>query len=381
MAHKNIYLFLIHGVCCSAYAGGLLGIHNPANNADALTPFVELHAFEGRDHNQINDQWSRMLSNKSSNIAIVFARAEAGVQWQGWGLSTLQRGEALMYANRDTVNLAQQYTNTSGYDSNRTYNLDYRIRGFTASGLKLSKSLSLTMGAPWKLQTGVGLSVLRGSQIKQETITGQIVATSSTDFDGSAQQNISNSGINTNDPNVFNAPFGKQRPFSGEGYALDAGLILKHEPTGTLLEFAIADLAGAMDWFNVPNYDATLNTATKYFDANGYANFNPSASSISSYRNIRQTLDPKIRIAATYPLGRWQLQAAAEHTQGYNFMQTGVGYQLSENWLMQAEYDWHFSSIGVGVKHRHFELMLRSDSPQTDTAKALGLSATLKMPI
>lgn len=370
----------------SGLAAGLLSIDNPAAHPQTNGVFASAEAFEGRDHNQLNSQWPADLGNKQHNVSILFARGEFGAQWQNWRVGVLHRGDGVMYANRDATNLAQQNVTASGYDTNRTYSIDYRVRGFEASGFKMSKSLDIpldesTFSNTWKLRGGVAVSVLRGKQLKQESISGQIVTTSSTDFNGGAQQSMANSAINTADPRYFNAPYGKQLPFSGNGYAADVGVTLKHIATGTSVELVIADIAGRMDWYNVPNYDAALNTANKFYDASGYANFNPTASSVSRYRNIQQTLDRKIRLSVSYPIRSWQLNAAADHTQGYTFLQTGIGYHATEKLIFKAEYDHHYKTIGLGVVHPYLELLLRIDNTQFDSAKALGLSAKFKMPM
>ena len=368
--------------CCSnSHADGLLSVNNPARNGQELSAYANFDVFEGHDHSLLNGSWPAALSTRDNNINILFAKAESGVQWNGFRLGAIRRFDTMQQSNRDASDLVQQYDTNIGYQVNRTYTPDYKIIGFDLSGFKIGKSLATNINKEWNIRSGISVSFLKGNRLKIENIQGQVVAINSNEYTGNALQNNSSSSINTNDDNEFIAPYHQQLPFSGNGYTFDLGFILEQTSTGARAEFAIADFASAVNWKYIPNNLSLLGTESTYVDANGYINFNPAAYRASSYRNINQTLDPKIRLAATYPWRAWQLQAAADHTQGTTFFQTGVGYRIAPDWLLQADYDWHFGTLGLGIKHPNFDLMLRSDSTQWDAAKAFGLQAKLHFPL
>jgi hypothetical protein len=365
------------------HAEGLLAVDNPAKNGQEHSVYAALEAFEGNDQiamRQYGGGWQGGYSPRNgTNLGVLSARAETGVQWQGYRLGALYRAEGLVEANRDASDLIRQYVTRSGYDIGRIYQLDYRIKAFEADGARLSKSFRLDLGGQWQMDWGLGLSYLRGKRIKLETASGQAVALDAKDFDAAAILDDTNSQINITDLAKFNPPYGRLAAPSGQGYALDAGLVLRHRESGLRAELAVADLAGRMEWQDLPNNVANYNTANKYYDADGYVHFDATATRVSSYRNLTQILAPKVWLAAAYPLGGFELQGATSFTRGYWFPQAGVTYQLNPSWQLKADYDFRFKTVGLNLRHRWFFAGLRADSIDMNSAKAYGANVGINI--
>ncbi|OGB73230.1 MAG: hypothetical protein A2496_09410, partial [Burkholderiales bacterium RIFOXYC12_FULL_60_6] len=321
--------------------------------------------------------WAGQYSpSPGSNIGLLAARAETGVQWHGYRLGIYQRADALVEASRDTADLVQQYKRQSGYSLGRTYALNYRLKGFEASGARLSKSFQLDMASPWQIRVGLGLSYLKGQRVKLETINGQIVTINTKDFNATANRQT------TSDESLDLSGFPKNSPLlaqltapSGAGYAADVGLVAVHPGSNAVFELAIADLFGQIDWSHLPNTSTNYNSATKYYDANGWVNFNPNLSKAITFQNLNQKLDPKLRLAVNYSLGNFELKAATDYTQGYWFPQTGVGYHITPQWAFFVDLDWRFNTLGLSVQHDWFYLSLKTDNLNLNAAKAYGLTA------
>lgn len=365
-------------------AEGLLAIDNPAKNGQQRQAFATVEAFEGNDQvaiRQYGGDWQGSYSPRTgTNIGLLAARTEAGMQWAGYRVGALYRAEALVQANRDTSDLVQQYSTRSGYEIGRTYALDYKIKGFEATGLHISKSFQRQLGNQWQLDWGLGLSYLRGKRIKLETVAGQVVTLNTKDFNADASRDSSNSDLNVTDFAQFNAPSGRLAAPSGEGYAVDAGVVLHHQASGASFELAVADLAGRLNWKDLPNNVINYNNATKYYDTNGYVQFNPLATRTSSYKNLSQSLDPKMLLAASYPMGDFELQGAANYTRGYWFPQAGIQYRINPQWGVKADFDFRFNTLGLALQHRWFYLGLRMDGTNGVTAKAYGVTGGITLP-
>ena len=382
--------FRMLGLLCALYpllggAEGLLAIDNPAKNGQQRLAFANVEAFEGNDQvamRQYGSDWQGAYSPRTgTNIGLLAARAEAGVQWAGYRVGALYRAEALVQANRDASDLVQQYSARSDYEIGRTYALDYQIKGFEAAGVHVSKSFQRQLGTQWHLDWGLGLSYLRGKRIKLETVAGQVVTLNAKDFNADASRDSSNSDLNVSDLAQFNAPSGRLAAPSGDGYAVDAGVVLRHQASGASFELAVADLAGRLNWKDLPNNVTNYNNASKYYDADGYVQFNPLATRTSSYKNLSQTLKPKLLLAANYPIGSFELQGAASYTQGYWLPQAGLSYRINPQWGVKADFDFRFNTLGLALQHRWFYLGLRMDGTNADTANAYGLSAGINIPL
>jgi len=277
-------------------------------------------------------------------------------------------------ASRDSSDLIRQYTGSSGYDVGRTYQLDLRIKGFIADGSRFSKSFKQDVGDQWQIDWGVGLSSLHGRRIKLETLSGQVVTLNAQDVDATVFLKDFDNQIDIGDLAKFNAPYGRLLASSGQGSAMDVGMVLHHAESGLSAEMAIADLLGSIDWSNLPNNVANISTANKYYDANGYVHFNASASQTSSYQSFTQYLDPKLWLAANYANGEYELQGATSYTSGYLFPQLGLKYIFDPQWAGSVDHDFRFNSTGLALRNQWFHLGVHSDSLSLDTAKAYGVN-------
>ena len=365
-------------------AEGLLAIDNPAKNTQDHKAYASLEAFEGNDQvamRQYGTQWQGSYSPRSdTNIGLLSTRAESGVQWDGFRLGALYRAEALVQTNRDSSDLVQQYNNRQGYDIGRSYLIDYQIKGFEATGARLSKSLPFNLGRQWALDVGLGVSYLHGKSLKLETASGQVVTLNAKDFDARVTTNDSDSSINTRDLAYFNAPYGRLASPSGQGYAIDAGLLLRHKDSGFSAELAVADLAGRINWQDVPRNASDYTSATKYYDADGFVHFNPAATRVSSYQNLSQNLDPKVWLALNYAFDALAFQGATSYTAGFWFPQAGIKYSLNPKWVLSADYDFRFNTLGLSMQHQWLRLGIRADSGNLDAAKAYGVTVGISVP-
>jgi hypothetical protein len=344
---------------CAAAAEGLLAVDNPARNAGAAGGYASLEVFQASDRLSMRGDGKSWLSDSSprggTNRGLLAARVEAGAQRDGYRLGVLYRADAMAQANRDTADLVRQYNYNTGYDPGRTYQVDYRIRGFEADGLRLSKSFQGHSGGTWQLDWGVGASWLHGKRVKVETASGQVRTLSTQNFDANVSLDSMDSKVDTSGGGRFNPPFGAHPSLSGQGAALDLGAVWRRQD-GLRLEAAVNDLAGRMVWKNLPDYAANYNTATSYYDSLGYVHFNPLLAAQSCYRDFTQTLDPKLRLAVGYPLGAFEMRAAGSYTRGSWFPELGLAYHAGSRWSVSADYDLRFKTVMISLRHPLFQL-------------------------
>ncbi len=384
LSKKNILTLALSALPLLSPAEGLLSVDNPAKNSLERKAYASLEAFAGNDQvamRQYRSQWQGAYSPRNdTNIGLLSARGETGVQWDGFRLGALYRAEGLVQANRDSADLVQQFNNRQGYDLGRSYLVDVQIKGFEATGARLTKSLPFNPGTQWALDVGFGVSYLHGKSLKLNTATGQALTLNAKDFDASVATNDIDSSINMRDLTYFNAPYGRLTSPSGQGYALDAGLVLRHKDSGFSAELAVADLAGRINWTNVPSNATDYKTANKYYDTDGFVNFNPAATRLSSYQNVSQSLDPKVWLALNYAFDQFELQGAGSYTAGFWFPQAGIKYRPNAQWSLSADYDLRFHTVGLSMQYQWLHLGLRTDSSNLDAAKAFGVTAGITVP-
>lgn len=370
---------------CSPLAGadGLLALDNPARNGAATAAYAGAEAFEGNDQvamRQYGKDWKGDYAPRAGqNIGLLAARAEAGVQWDGYRLGVLRRAIGLAQANRDTADLLRQYKTGSGYDGGRAYLVDARVAGFEADGVRLGKRFALAAAGGWQIDWGVAGALLRGRRIRVDLAAGQVVALGARDVGAGAVWSSTDSGTDTSGAGAFNPPFGARPAWSGQGYAVDTGIVLRRQD-GLTLEAAVNDLAGRMTWKNLPLHVINYNSANKYYDANGYVHFNALANARSGYRDLSQTLAPKLWLAAGYPVGAFDLQAAGSYTRGYWLPEIGAAWRVAPQWRLVGGYDVRFKTVALTVRHRWFYAGLRSADPDLTRARAYGAQGGLSIP-
>lgn len=387
------YLFVVSralGFSCALYAGGamgqaLLGAYNPADIGDTpATLYAEGQVFAASDwmdvQGLVNGWTGTYRPHNERRAGLVYGHMEAGVQWRTWRLGLLYRGEAFASASPDTADLFDQYARSSGYTPGRSYALDYRLKGFSARGVRLSHSLALGKTGAWAWRAGWALSGLQGVQAKMEDAAGQAVTISAQDFNANLVQTTHDSATDTSGNGSFNPPFGAHPALSGQGFSTDFALAMEDD-SGTRLEWAVFDAVGAIEWRNLPKYRANYNTATKIYDADGYVHFNPTATAVSSYDKVVQPLEPKWRLGASKQWGAWRVGARVEHAGGLTLPQWDLSYLGASGWKASLGWESRFNSWGLAWEWRWLRAGLRADALPLERASALGGYLAVNLPL
>jgi hypothetical protein len=354
-----------------------LGISNPADIAgqQGASVFSAGHYFAGSDYiavNQFSNDWNGAYSPRNgANLAILNARIEAGTIYNSWRLVTLYRKEIIIESGRDITNIVYYNKQHLSVPAGQSFNIDLRVEGFDADGIRLDKGFVLPRINEVALSAGAGISLLRGKSARIGRVDGTASSTlAGYVYDATIEDSNSKASY----------PFIRDATPSGQGYALDVGLKAAW-PNGSLLEVAANDLLGEMRWDNMPYTIETANSATLARDPSGYIYYNPTVTGWNDLnrRSFTHKLNPKVNAQFTYPLGTWEASAGTDWMKGYWFPQLGMTYQLNETWQTSLDYDVRFNSLGLGIKHKLFYLNLRSESASLGTARAYGLAGGVKV--
>lgn len=336
---------VVSGLVClpvMVCAEGLLGVNNPAKNGFGTGIYAD-------------------YNGTSQSL-----RGEAGAQWGGYRIGVLSRGEAMQASNADTLYILGKLNTGTSMAIGNIYRLDGRIRSFRADGVRLSKSFNTPLRAGWEMDWGGGVSYLRGKRIEIQTVTGQITSISAGNADFVITHEETDSKASSlpsflGAPYGFSAPFGLQKSPSGQGYALDVGMVLRHN-SGLRAELAVNDLAGRMEWKNLPTYKESCNPCQVQNGLPPTSGF----SFASSYQDMTQKLEPKMLMSMSYPVGHFEVQGATSYTSdSYSkeswFPQAGLTYRFSEDWAVNTDYDFRFRSVGVALQQKWFYLGVRTE--------------------
>jgi hypothetical protein len=326
--------------------------------------YLDGQAFFGNDIvplTQINKDWSQGYHPRNGkNYALVSTRVEAGMQWQGFRLGYIDRNEWLATGNRDSLDIVRADRQKLDYDNGRNYVLDYRLRGFAADGARLTKSFSNALGSGWTLGWGGAASVLRGRRVRVEDISGSATATGGRNFTANVDWTRDYSRTDTI-AEGFAPAFQNGNP-SGQGYAADIGLSFARQD-GLRFEWIASDVVGRMSWSDIP--EKTLSGTNL-----------PGAALPGGRKwrvDLAQSLPVKHALSVSIPTSFADIELGDTLYQGLHLPRIGLAKRLDAGWTARLDYDFRFSTVGVGLSYRWFYFNVRSDSLSVDKARAFGL--------
>ena len=369
-------------LCCAAAAGSpawgssLLQVFDPAAAPDAPHAVV-LHAgaFAADDMVPLrqfaSSNWPADYRTRAgTNLALADARVDFGAVTHGVEVGVFYRQDWLAHANRDTVDAYVLNQRDALASQNRSYAIDYRLRGFSARGVRVGYGggVALAGGA---LRVGASLSLLRATRLLDDSAQGALSTAAGsgslsgqrTRWDSAAQPVATSSSFN-----AFIPPYAQGVPV-GQGWGVDLGADWSRGRV--TLSFAADDLGARIRWSNMPLIvQDVAGLSVPYANPRG----NPSVSGVNLYRPYTLRLDPKYRAVASVALARVTLVASAEEQAGYVLPQLALRGAIARGWDGEISYESRFSSVGVALRHGAFALALRSDRLNPSDSRALGLS-------
>jgi hypothetical protein len=345
-----------------ALATDLLSADNPALAGAAPGVYLDGQAFFGNDIVplvEVNKDWSRGFHPRNGkNYALISTRIEAGMQWQGFRLGYIERNEWLASANRDSLDVVRTDRQKLDYDNGRTYALEYRLRGFAADGARLTKSFSNDMGSGWTLGWGGAASMLKGRKVRSEDINGSATATGGRNYTASVDWTRDYSRTDTV-AEAFAPAFQAGSP-SGQGYAADFGVTLARQD-GLRFEWIASDVIGRMSWQDIP--EKTLSGSNL-----------PGAALPGGRKwrvDLAQSLPVKHALSVSIPTSVADVELGDTLFQGLHLPRIGLAKRIGD-WTTRLDYDFRFSTIGIGVAYRWLYFNMRSDSLSENKAHAFG---------
>ena len=347
-----------------ALAGDFLSAENPATASAARGAYVDGQAFFGSDIVplvQANKDWSQGYNPRGGkNYALISTRVETGMQWNGFRLGYIERNDWLASANRDSLDVYRASKQNLNYDNGRNYSIDYHLRGFAADGARLTKSFSHELGSDWTVGWGIAASVLRGRTIRSEDITGSATATGGRNYTASVDWTRDYSRTDTL-AEGFAPAFQAGSP-SGQGYAADFGMILDRKD-GLHIEWIASDFIGRMNWRDIP--EKTLSGSNL-----------PGAALPGGRKwrvDLARSIPTKQALSVSIPTSLADIELGDTLIEGLNLPRVGLSKRFGANWTTRLDYDFRFSTVGLGVSYRWLYFNIRSDSLSVNSARAFGL--------
>ncbi len=367
---------LLAALTCSAWGQDVLQVINPAD-MPAEGVAMRVGAYVGNDMVPVKQfdakVWPNYQTRSGADLALADLRLDFGASKRGWNVGYFYREDWRLASNRDTVDAYALSQRRQYIGQNRSYELNYRLDGFSADGLRMGHTGLLPMADDARLLWGWSAALLRGQGVKQETVQGVVISGASS---GSLHGNREMFNTNLNPAAVRNGlndfvPGQSMGVSTGLGYGLDLGATWLGK-NGERASLAVNDLAASIHWDRLPYLSETINNLSVPAATPGPG---PSFQGVSAYRPLTLRLKPKYLLEGEYPYGHVTAMARLEGADGDWFPQFGLHYALSQSWRLGMDYETRFGAYGLNLRYRAFYAGISTQNPDLARSRAISASA------
>lgn len=302
-----------------------------------------------------------------NNIGFATAFAELSARIGEFCLGLVAREEWVGHASRDLLDAVVANHEGKPFETGREYRLAYQLQMLQADGLRLHRTFTVFQSADMSLRLGVGLSLLKATQGRQEWGYGAATASGADFAIGTA------TWTRIDDPyskSSFNSFVGVPHP-AGWGYATDLEFQADFR-SGTAAALVIMDPESRIYWHDIADSARYFNDATVSYNAD----LNRNALETGMDRRIDdvQRLPVEYRASLDQRIGHdWHARISDSVVEGYHFPSLGVRYGSADRFAGPT-FDIRSRALGIAARWRWVEVSAASNRLPLSEATALAVS-------
>ncbi|TGU74834.1 hypothetical protein E4633_05070 [Geomonas terrae] len=310
----------------------------------------------------IDDNWNGRFTPKEHNLADLYWYAGSGVVARNWRVAAFNRGELFVDSNRDSIEFIYSVKKKLDLTKGRRYQADIRMRGWTASGVEVSRGASLDAVLPG-LSAGLTLRVMMPHYLQYGSMSGAVTATGSKSYDYDLYLDYAYG---------HNILYRVEDETLGSGYGYSADLGASYRRGGWHAELLVRDLAGALMWDSVPYTKAYAVNPTSTTAPNGYQDFTPSISGYEGKKSLRQTIPVKTDLSLGYDYGSLSAGGTCIFVQGRPRTWLSADYRFGTVADLSLAYNIDYAAFSLAVASHGFKVGATLSDPNPRDARALG---------
>jgi hypothetical protein len=369
-----ISLFIIFTLSPAVFSQSPVSGFNPAILTDSRDGmFIQETAFCGDNALPLQaifyDKWDGPYHPTAQNMLDIYWKTEVGFTDHAWRLAAFNRGEATLKSSRDAVELLRLVNLEQVLPVGRVFNSDMEIKGFSASGVEISRGISLG-GLAEGLSLGGTVRYLIGERLQEGAMKGhaEVTGPKSYDFD-LALDYVYDQNLAYRRRDVY---FGY-----GSGYSADVGLRYVVNKQFNV-ELLFRDLGGRIYWKNVPYTTADATSDTKSFDENGNQVYRPTIRGYEGYKDYVQTITIKTDVALSYTIGQFALKPTMNFIGGRPLYWIDLRYLLNGQTSLETGYNTNYNVIFIGIEYKLVMLNIYMSDPDLSRTNAAGLKFSVR---
>ena len=301
-----------------------------------------------------------------NNIGFAVAFGELSARVGSFCVGVVAREEWDAQATRDLLDALVANHDGKPFQAGRTYRLAYQLQMFQAAGIRLRRVLTLAHSRAGRLQLGIGITLLRATQSREEWGNGLAVATGPEYAVGTAAW----TRIDTGRMSGFNPFVGIPHP-SGWGYATDLELRGQWR-TGTVLDLVVMDPESRIYWRDIGESIRRFDDATIRYNTD--LNRDALLTGIDSRIGRVQRLPVKYRLAIDQTVADgWRVRLSDDVIAGYHFPAVGTRYGSPQRFI-GAGFDARTGAVQICARWHGLEALVAANRFPLEEATALAAS-------
>ena len=313
-----------------------------------------------------DEAWSRLAPRAGRNLGYLFdelrlSRTVADADG-AWTTSLVARQRLVAVASEGALDLIRQAESSTDPAGDRRWRVDLDYLGFAGVGLEVGRRFVL--GGGWQAElAGQGLSLRR---LIARGVHGQAAYQAA-----DARYDAALVSDKTDDRMTF--PF--QQPQAGQGWALLLHAGLRWQADDWQAELRWRD-AGWLRWRGLPQQAATLSTALRDVDTDGFVIYRPLVEGRNRQTGWHRTLAPLTTAALAWraaPQRTWRAQLA--WLPGWGALpQVGVTEAVGDATRVSLDWQVRERRAVAALDHAGWRVSLGTDRLTDARSLALGLS-------
>jgi hypothetical protein len=356
------------GICDTPISG-----FNPASLANNPTDvFFDITTFGGNNVLPLeaiflDKGWGGSFTPAHINNLDIYWKANGGAVYSGWRLAVFYRGELFAEANRDTVEILGMVKREENLPVGKTFRIDLDGKGFSATGLELSKGFRIAM--PWSknpLLFGLTARYMKGERIQQATIKGAVTPTSAKAYDFDLQMDYAY------DQNILYDRKDVSRP-TGDGYSFDVGLQYDFNDNVSI-GILFRDIVGRIYWKDTPYTTADATSSTKYYNKDGYMEFRPIIRGYESYKDFPQKIPLKTDIVTNFKWRAFTMTPTINFIEDRPLYWIDIKHEITTSFSYDLGYNINYKTFIAGMAYKNAVLRVSADSSNVHTLKSVGVT-------
>ena len=384
MRYEFKYLFSLMTalVGCGAHAHGILMIENPVDQHEPNESMrFMVGGFAGNDVLPVRRlselPWPTDYDSRPGvNEGLGNLRLAIDYRRDDWTLGYFYRQDWKLRTVQDSVDVYAATTHGRLPDTLGTFQLNYRVRGFSADGLKVGYTWRRDTSAGGRFSMGMAASLLRGRSLRDDHVDGQLInSAQSAEMSGYRDWFASDLAATTPSEADGMSDFTPAIPMShvnGWGFGLDFGVNYM-AANGVSINLVANDIASRIDWSRIPYLHTDISAAKVICEEDKCVPSRVGANWNSTYRRYDLKLDPKFQVEVLLPFGQNQATLRAEALDGDWYPQIEFDFPVSSRWRLGFGYEPRFRTVSASLHDDHFLFSLSSERFDFAEGNSLGL--------